>query len=73
MRHVDYARELYDRGLLVPVDCPSAEMVADINTKGLPEEPFQKHTDTMLGCIPPELRGVSIYCPATNHVENRSP
>ena len=51
MRHVEiehhYARELYDRRILVPVDCPSAEQVADINTKNLSEEPFAQHTSTM--------------------------
>ena len=42
-----YARELYDRRILVPVDCPSAEQVADISTKNLSEEPFAQHTSTM--------------------------
>lgn len=55
-RHIDVAkhnvRQLVEEKEVRLVDCPTADMPADILTKALPTPLFRKHRDTIFGYTP---------------------
>lgn len=55
-RHIDVAQHkvslLVRQNIVRLIDCPTADMAADILTKALPAPSFQRHCNTILGYIP---------------------
>jgi hypothetical protein len=71
-RHIDVAqhnvRDLVRTNVVRLVDCPTADMTADVMTKALPAPSFRQHRDTVLGYTLPSAPSVPHRLPSWQHV-----
>jgi hypothetical protein len=71
-RHIDVAQhnvlDLVRTNIVRLINCPTANMTADVMTKALPAPSFRQHRDTVLGYTLPTAPSVPRRLPSWQHV-----